>query len=69
MGGVLPNGRLVDRNRFLNIWSEINNTIKLTLYLVNKTNKVYISLIPINNLLIFNISATKTIIVLKELKD
>jgi hypothetical protein len=43
--------------------------MNLTLYLVNTTYKVYISLIPINNLLIFNISATKTTIVLKELKD
>jgi hypothetical protein len=43
--------------------------MKLTLYLINKTSKVYISLISINNLLTFNISATKTAIVLKELKD
>jgi hypothetical protein len=43
--------------------------MNLTLYLVNITYKVYISLIPINNLLIFNISAIKTTKVLKELKD
>jgi hypothetical protein len=43
--------------------------MKLTPYLANKTSKVCISLIPINNSLTFNISATKTAIVLKELKD
>jgi hypothetical protein len=43
--------------------------MNLTPCLVNMTYKVCISLIPINNLLIFNISATKTVIVLKELKD
>jgi hypothetical protein len=43
--------------------------MNLTLCLANITYKVRISLIPINNLLIFNISATKTAIVLKELKD
>jgi hypothetical protein len=43
--------------------------MNLTLCFVNTTYKVRISLIPINNLLIFNISATKTAIVLKELKD
>jgi hypothetical protein len=43
--------------------------MNLTLYYVNTTYKVYISLIPINNLLICNINAIKTIIFLKELKD
>jgi hypothetical protein len=43
--------------------------MNLILYLINKTSKVYIFLIPINNLLIFNISITKTAIVLKELKN
>jgi hypothetical protein len=43
--------------------------MNLTPCLANITYKVYISLIPIDNLLIFNISTTKTAIVLKELKD
>jgi hypothetical protein len=43
--------------------------MNLTLCLTNTTYKVCISLIPINNLLIFNISTTKTAIVLKELKN
>jgi hypothetical protein len=68
--GGLPNGCLANnQNRFFSILFKINNTTKLTLYLANKTSKVCISLIPIDNLLTFNISATKTAIVLKELKD
>jgi hypothetical protein len=47
----------------------MNNIINLTLYYINTTYKVYIFLIPINNLLIFNINTIKTIIVLKKLKD